>query len=580
MCPSKVVTPKSAKMKKLSIIYIFISACLLSSCKKSFLDEEPLSIYTPDNSLQTATQFQQAINNVYNGVRNIYMGNMDLDTYFGLYYATDFAFNGTDYEPAAKLNAYKATMVPSYLIPRNIWTAFYKIITNANLVISRVPQSQLTDADKNSFLGQALFFRAYSYNILANLYGGVPIELNELKAPRYDYVRASRDEVYQQCKKDLQQAIGLLSNINSVGDGVVNKQIAQHILTEVLISLKEYDGAIASATAVITYPGVSLMRNRFGRRANSPGDAYRDLFEYNNQNYSTGNREGLLVIQTALNNSAAVGDQTAWAVVPSLGGVRILETTSQTRMTVLFNGRFVDSVSSNGIGWIRPTSHFFYEIWTPGDIRNSSYNIVRDIRISGVPATSPDYGKWYVRDGYKNRVLPADFRDTIRNFYPVIRKASPSAGDFVAAAGPAMLTNTTNPFGGILLNGASRLFMQKYMARLAETYLLRAEAYLGKGNPQGAADDINVLRSRANATPALVAEMNIDYLLDERLRELYLEEFRSVTLTRLGLLYDRDKKYNPRSGLTIEPYHNLWPVPATEITQNTGATLNQNPGYQ
>ncbi|HEY9258788.1 RagB/SusD family nutrient uptake outer membrane protein [Chitinophaga sp.] len=567
-------------MKKRIFIYFLGIGTLLSSCSKSFLDEEPLSIYTPDNSLQTAIQYQQATNNLYNGVRNIYMGNINLDTYFGMYYATDFAYNATDYDPAAKLNAYKATMVPSYFIPQGIWTAYYKIITNANLIISQLGKStQLSDADKNSFLGQALFFRAYSYKILANLFGGVPIELNELSAPRYDYVRASRDEVYQQCKKDMQQAIGLLSDISKVPDGTVNKQIAQHILTEVLISLKDYDGAITSASAVINFPGLSLMTGRFGRRANLPGDVYRDLFEYNNQNYSTGNHEGLLVMQTTLNNSASVGDQTAWAVVPSLTGVRIVESVSKTKMSILFNAKFVDSVSSNGIGWIRPTSHFFYEIWTPGDIRNSSYNIVRDIQISGVPATSPDYGKWYVKDGYKDKVQPADYRDTIRNFYPVIRKTSPSAGDFVSAAGPAILTNVTNPFGGLLLNGASRLFMQKYMARLAETYLLRAEAYLGKGQKQLAADDINVLRNRAQTTSASAAEMNIDYILDERMRELYMEEFRVVTLTRLGLLYDRDKRYNPKSGLTIETYHNLWPIPATEITQNTDAVLEQNTGY-
>lgn len=567
-------------MKKRIIIYLLGVGAVLSSCSKSFLDEDPLSIYTPDNSLQTSTQYQQATNNLYNGVRNINMGNINLDTYFGLYYATDFAYNATDYDPAAKLNAYKATMVPSYFIPQGIWTAYYKIITNANLIISQLNKStQLSDADKNSFLGQALFFRAYSYNILANLFGGVPIELNELSGPRYDYVRASRDAVYQQCKKDLQQAIGVLSDINQVPDGTVNKQIAKHILTEVLISLKDYDGAIASASEVINFPGLSLMTSRFGKRANLPGDVYRDLFEYNNQNYSTGNHEGLLVMQTTLNNSASVGDQTAWAVVPSLTGVRIVESTTKTKMSILFNAKFVDSISSNGIGWIRPTSHFCYEIWTPGDIRNSPYNIVRDIRISGVPATSPDYGKWYVKDGYKDKVQPADFRDTIRNFYPVIRKTSPSAGDFVSVAGPAILTNVTNPFGGFLLNGASRLFMQKYVARLAETYLLRAEAYLGKSDPQKAADDVNMLRNRAQTTPASAAEMNMDYILDERMRELYMEEFRAVTLTRLGRLYDRDKKYNPKSGLTIETYHNLWPIPATEITQNTGAVLEQNQGY-
>ena len=552
---------------------------LFTACSKHFLDEKPLSIYTPDESLLNASQFQHAINNVYNGVRNVFMGNFNLDSYFGLYYATDFAFNGTDYEPAAKLNDYKATMVSSYLIPQNIWTAFYKIITNANLVISRVPSSTMSDADKNKYLGEALFFRAYSYDLLANLYGGVPLELDELSSPKYNYVRATREAVYAQCKADLEKAIGLLMNIDEVKDGEVNKQVAQHILSEVLLSLKDYDGAIAASSAVIDYPGVSLMTERFGKRASQPGDVYRDLFEYGNQNYSTGNHEGLLVIQTALNNSAAVGDQTAWAIVPSMGGLKYVETSSKTKMNVLYNGLFVDKISSNGIGWIRPTSHFLYDIWSPADMRNSSYNIVRDIQISGVPSSSPDFGKWYVKDGFKDKTLPQDFRDTIRAFYPIIRKASPSPGDFEAVAGPSILTDMTNPLGGTLLNGASRLFMEKYMARLAETYLFRAEAYLGRGNMDKAVADINQLRQRAHAPLAKASEVNLDYILDERLRELYLEEFRMATLTRLGKLYDRDKAYNPLSGKSIEPYHNLWPIPNTEITNNDEAVLEQNEGY-
>ncbi|SUJ24497.1 SusD family [Sphingobacterium spiritivorum] len=567
-------------MKKNRLIILLFMGIGVFSCKSDFLDEKPLSIYTPDNSLQNQAQFQSAVNNLYSDMRNIYMGNMNLDAYFGLYYATDFAYNATDYEPAAKLNAYKATMIPSYFIPQAIWTSLYKIITNSNLIINRIQNaSQIPENARNNLLGQALFFRAYSYNMLANLYGGVPLELNELNKPRYDYVRASREEVYTQCKKDLVTAAGLLININQVPDGTVNKQIAQHVLTEVLISLKDYDGAIASASDVIKYSGVSLMQNRFGRRADMPGDVYRDLFEYDNQNYSKGNREGLLVIQTTLNNSASVGDVTAWAIVPSYPGVRITEASSGARMPIKLNGRFVSNISSNGVGWMRPTSHFLYEIWTSNDIRNSAYNIVRDIRITGVPTNSPDYGKWYVKDGYKGKVAPQDFRDTIRGFYPVIRKTSPSSEDFVATAGPAMITNAADAFDGFYLNGSLRVSIQKYMARLAETYLLRAEAYLGKGNTNLAADDINVIRRRANAPDVTPGEINIDYILDERLRELYLEEFRVVTLARLGKLYDRDKRYNPKSGLTIEPYHNLWPIPSNEITQNTEAKLEQNPGY-
>jgi hypothetical protein len=90
---------------------------------------------------------------------------------------------------------------------------------------------------------------------------------------------------------------------------------------------------------------------------------------------------------------------------------------------------------------------------------------------------------------------------------------------------------------------------------------LLAEAYLGVGNKENAAIAINEVRGRANATPATAGEIDIDYILDERLRELYTEETRMVTLCRLDLQYDRTRRYNPISGDPalggIEEYHNL-----------------------
>ncbi len=73
-----------------------------------------------------------------------------------------------------------------------------------------------------------------------------------------------------------------------------------------------------------------------------------------------------------------------------------------------------------------------------------------------------------------------------------------------------------------------------YMIRIAETYLLRAEARLAQGNKSGAAEDINVLRNRAGAKPCTAADIDIDYILDERVRELFGEEQRWVTLSRLS----------------------------------------------
>ena len=73
--------------------------------------------------------------------------------------------------------------------------------------------------------------------------------------------------------------------------------------------------------------------------------------------------------------------------------------------------------------------------------------------------------------------------------------------------------------------------------------------------------------------------VDIDYILDERLRELYYEELRTVTLCRLGKLYDRAKAYNIYTARTIEEYHNLWPIPYTVIERNSEVKWNNNPGY-
>ena len=115
--------------------------------------------------------------------------------------------------------------------------------------------------------------------------------------------------------------------------------------------------------------------------------------------------------------------------------------------------------------------------------------------------------------------------------------------------------------------------------RLGETYLLRAEAEFEQGNLTGAAADINVLRTRANASLVQSSDITLDFILDERARELIGEEDRRVTLARTGTLVERVQKYNPTSAGSIKAYNMLLPIPQSEIDVNTGAVLTQNPGY-
>ena len=573
-------------MKKiLKYSFILFLAVTISCDENEFLKEKAVDFYTPNNALETNAEFQASVNYLYNRLRWVLWGGMNLDTNFAFRYATDFAVNATDYNPPVKLNDYKNTMVPTFFVVRVMWeSAYNSLITHANVIIENAPKSQkLTESEKNTFIAEAKFFRAWAYRLLANLYGGVPLVLEQITSPRRDFQRATREEVYHQCKQDLLDAIAVLPDVDKVEDGKVNKQVCQHLLSEIYISLGMYNEAVRQATAVIDYPGLELMKERFGRRKDLPGDVYSDLFVLFNPNRSNGNREGLFVIQAEYNNPGSPQrDVIQWALIPDMGNLRFIEQVNNTSAPAIFAHN--SKLSGRGVGWIRPTSHFFYTIWKDdfnGDIRNSEYNIVRDFQIDGVAENHPDYGKWYVKDGYKAKVV--NFADTIRNWFPVIKKATLHHGDFSSdwfrkdAAGNVMVSPLNG--GNYLVNASENPHAPKYLHRLAETYLLRAEAYLMLNEKQKAANDINELRRRAKTFEINAADVDIDFLLDERLRELYAEELRMLTLTRMGLLYDRNVKYNEKSGVSIAPYHNLWPIPFQEIERNVDARIEQNPGY-
>jgi hypothetical protein len=128
--------------------------------------------------------------------------------------------------------------------------------------------------------------------------------------------------------------------------------------------------------------------------------------------------------------------------------------------------------------------------------------------------------------------------------------------------------------------------------RLAETYLTAAEALLMSNNAAEAATYINVVRRRAanvGATPAetaanklamevLPSQLDIDFILDERARELLGEGFRWLDLVRTGKLVERVKKYNPVSAVNIQPFHILRPIPQEQIDRTSGK-FEQNNGY-
>src|SRR5690606_12482835 len=117
--------------------------------------------------------------------------------------------------------------------------------------------------------------------------------------------------------------------------------------------------------------------------------------------------------------------------------------------------------------------------------------------------------------------------------------------------------------------------------RLAETYLLLAEAYIGQGAALNAkaAEAINEVRQRAGASIITAGDVTIDFLLDERIRELVGEESRRFTLVRTEKYVDRVKAHNDAIKDKVQAYHALWPIPQGIIDANRDAEFPQNDGY-
>ncbi len=551
----------------MKIVKIFFAACLLiafASCDEdAILKEVPLDFFSPENSFVKPDDFQSALNFSMSRTKHL----------FGYAHGTGYGFIvGTDvYMPASPGNErfydYIIALEPTGSVTSYHWNLCYDNISWVNAILSRIEEVEYpSEAGKNVHMASARFLRAWNYRILAAFYGGVPLILEEVTSPKRDYVRATREQVYDQIIADAEFASQNLPNVNNVRDGELCNAAADHLLTEIYLTVGRNSDAIAAASKIINSGDFNLMTERFGASANDePGDPYYDLFELDNQNRSGGNREGIWALQSEPGN---------WGLGESgyyLWYARNFEPFYWNIQDPDGVGGFIGPTSQNGgraIGYLKPTPYMSKQIWQSdwdNDLRNSPYNMIRDYKYDN--PKSAYYGKSVAENP------PAAGLDTTRRFYPSPRK--------VATYGKFPDVVIANKETGLTYGDAHYTFSDWYVMRLAETYLLRAEAYLKEGNAQKAADDINKVRARANATLVSAADVDIDYILDERARELGVEEWRRITLSRMGLIYERVQKYYKPDGGTqnMQPHHILYPIPFSEIERNTEAVLEQNPGY-
>lgn len=562
---------------------LFIGLALVGSLTAchDLLEETPKDFLTPENSFVDKAGFESALANIYLNIRTHFY--LDGDGW------SNYDLMGGDIDLAALQVAndtyneyfYWNTMNVDNGFSKKWWSRFYSYIYSCNVIIDRAEKPNVRwkdEKEKNQIVGEAKFLRAYAYHFLANMWGQAPLVLEETTGPKFDYKSVPQEEIYKQCKEDLLFAVEWMRDIDEQKGGKASNVAACHLLSEVLICLKEYEQAVYYASKAIDHPSMKLMTERFGRYKDFEfegydyqgdkepwGDVYWDLFQEGNFNRINGNTECIWNIQVKYNTVGGTdgdgnginferwwGGGGSWSLKDVDGTPNWLKNICGGRPV---NGLFATDYAANQI--------WNYKDDFDRDMRNSQYNIQR-VRYW----TNPE-GRFY------GQVMTEE-------------NLGDKTTSYIVYSPRYMKAIATEHYGRSVdglsheINDGGRTYKCWYIMRLAETYLLRAEAYHLWGKNNEAAADINVLRNRAHATPVTAADVNLDLILDERARELYMEEYRISTLMRMNKLTEYLMKYNPKviqEGYKLDEHLNKLPIPRSEIEANKEGGLVQNPGY-
>ncbi len=598
------------KIAKYTIEYIGIVWLICMACGCSdWLDPKPLSFFTPENTFTSYDGLKTSTDMLNRDVRyfDYYPTAFSSDPcILSEYFFSDMGVNGRTDATNAPVDLTRqitpsATLTGNATQINNYWTYLYKGIKDANTIYDRLQDVEMTDEERGELEALACFHRAFRYYRLVHQFGDVPLIVHEVLEPRYDFYSTAREATLRYMKEDLERTAPYLSN--DVYIGMVTQAAAYHLLTKINLALGEFDDAIESANLVINDGTHYLMTERFGVDANdSTKDVIWDLHQSDNKAIPA-NKEVLYCVidryDAGSDFRSATGLEIKRQVVPwySSDG-QILTPDGRNGFTdndevknpyLLEYGR--------GINTLRPTWYHQYSIWTldDTDYRHKSGNWVH---VSDLKYNNPELegtSEWY---GQNVRLYADDgtrlISDTIRCW----------------SGWPYYKTNIADQTSSNWRGG----WADWYVFRLAETYLLRAEAYVWKGELQDAMNDLNTVRRRAGARDLTIDEINISQVLDERARELFYEEPRKCELTRIAFLFaktgqsdekgrtysmsnftennyfynrimDHTEFYNKGvtnlSGLeyTISPYNVLWPIAETAISSNTEGHINQTPGY-
>lgn len=528
-------------MKK--IIYIVALGFLAGACQNEidFLSEEPRDLITADNLYVDADGFRNGLSALYSLVSTEYGDRTNNMTQQMWVVGVDNGFSAWENSRVRITNNWGSLSNPEVEYYGDLFNWLYQIVNAANTIIGRTgdPEVELSDAERNEILAEARVFRAWGFRHLSYLWGSVPLTLEETTGEniRTDWTRASVAEIRDLIIADLAFAEEHLPDM--IDDaGRLTKAVAQHYLAEMYLTDTHNmpDSAEIYAEKVTESGLYALVTDRYGVRSGEPGVPYMDMFYDGNVNRHEGNTEALWVFQYEEENLATDANDN----LMRRHWVNRYDRTDGLEVSQEYGGR--------GMGYHSITKWAF-EIFEPQDDRISDHAV-----------------RWYLLKNSGSEVgdtvhftLEGDgYRDLT---WPYSRKFEWASPD------PARVRD----------NG---IFKEVAYIRLAETYLLQAEAELKLGKRDEAAESINKIRRRANASEISASEVSLDFILDERSRELMSgEEQRRHTLIRTGKWLERTRLHNDIAGPNVTERDRLLPIPQVVIDANLDLVMDQNPGY-
>ncbi|MNK04067.1 SusD family protein [compost metagenome] len=542
------------------ILAITSIAFATSGCNKQLI-EDPKSSLTPQY-FSTAQGFQSGLDAAYAGNRNLWGSeNFMTMTVPG----TDEFRSGSGGNTS--FNIYSSSYDASSGFLSGVWNPCYTFINTCNGIIDN--GATVSGLDANSVkqkVAEAKFLRANYYFLLVRFFGPVTLNKNFISEPSTSANRAPIAEVYNFIVQDLKEAIAALPpspTLNGVLPGKATAAAASHLLAKVYLtraysSAKQaddfknaYDTAKGLIDKIATL-NLGLLPD-FGAVFAEGNEASKEIL------WSVQHTPNLTynAISNELNFHYVMGYENFPGLVRSMAYGRPYGRVQLTNW--LGNVCFADKIND--------TRYYktFQTVW----LSNSADKIPK---VNGVPKYALGDTAIFM-PGVD--VTDAKINSTRYSLVPP-RK-------YTLQLFPTMTKYQDTKRAGI--NDASVRPIMVY--RLAETYLLAAEAAVNLNDNINAAKYVNIVRARAAypngdlaAMTVTPAQMTLDYVLDERARELCGEQTRWLDLVRTNKLVERVKLYNPDAGVNIQEKHILRPIPQSQIDRIiTGDKYPQNKDF-